>query len=173
VTGGTVRLRPAAPEDVEAITALVESNSRRGHLLPRSIESIRGSLPDWVVAENGRGIVGCASLLPYASDLGEVRSLAVADPEQGRGLGLRLIEAIVAEARRRGVGTVFALTRSVGLFEKAGFEASGKEMFPEKVWRDCDQCLLRDNCDEIAMVLRLHPAVPATEGMAREQPERT
>ncbi|HMP42359.1 MAG TPA: hypothetical protein PKA05_18420, partial [Roseiflexaceae bacterium] len=58
-------------------------------------------------------------------------------------------------ARTRGFPTIFALTRAVGFFTKLGFVVTGNERFPEKVWRDCVLCPLRDRCDETAVVLEL------------------
>jgi N-acetylglutamate synthase-like GNAT family acetyltransferase len=151
----TVAIRPATKEDVSGIVALVNEQARRGNLLPRSAAAIQATLDDWLVAEANGEITGCVSLLPYTSGLVEVRSLAVQDKAQGQGVGLQLVQALIHEARRRRVPTLFALTRAVGFFERCGFAVTERHLFPEKVWRDCHQCPLRHNCDETAMVLHL------------------
>ena len=155
VATSRARIRAARRSDIPGLAALVEASARAGHLLPRSAAEIAATLPQWIVAAEGDRIVGCASLLPYGPDLSEVRSLAVAEPARGRGLGLALLGRLRQRARRRGVKTLFALTRSVTLFERAGYAVAPREMFPEKVWRDCRICPLIDHCDEIAVVLPL------------------
>jgi amino-acid N-acetyltransferase len=154
-----INVRRAAAGDVEAISALVNEQARRGHLLPRTTEAIRAGLDDWLVAvARGRGqqVVGCVSLLLYTSGLAEVRSLAVIDQVQGQGVGRELVLAIVAEARRRRLPVVFALTRAVGFFESCGFRVTDRALFPEKVWQVCRTCPLQDRCEETAVVLELH-----------------
>ncbi|MER3461221.1 MAG: GNAT family N-acetyltransferase, partial [candidate division GAL15 bacterium] len=66
-----------------------------------------------------------------------------------------LVQALVARARSAGARTVFALTRAVAFFERQGFRVTDRERFPEKVWRDCVRCPLRDRCDEVAVAMRL------------------
>ena len=149
-------IRPALDSDVPAITGLVAVHAQRGDVLPRGEEAIQKSLPDWLVAEHEGQVVACVSLLSYRHDLAEVRSLVVADEVKGQGMGRALVHALVSEARRRSIPTLFALTRIVPFFERAGFELSTKDRFPEKVWQDCHICPIRDNCDETAMVLELN-----------------
>lgn len=152
-----ITIRPAREEDVPAIVALVNDYARRGDLLPRSLNSVYTTLDDWLVAAVDDEILGCVSLLRYGSGLYEVRSLAVHARAQGRGVGTRLMRALLAEARTRQIPTLFALTRVVAFFHRFGYVPTRKERFPEKVWRDCWQCPLLENCDETAMVLHLEP----------------
>lgn len=160
----TIGVRPAVYPDVAGIAALVNDQARRGNLLPRSPQSIAATIGDWIVAAvpSGNGpdsweqeILGCVSLLSYPSGLVEVRSLAVQDSAQGLGIGRRLMEALMEEARQRQIATLFALTRVVGFFEQFGFAVTDRHRFPEKVWQDCWQCPLRERCDETAVILEL------------------
>lgn len=148
-----ITVRAAGPGDVDGILQLVNHHARRGNLLPRSMQSILSTLDDWFVADVDGQIVGCVSLLRYTSGLVEVRSLAVDDRLQGLGIGGRLMEALLAEAGERGIPRLFALTRVVAFFLRFGFQVTERATFPEKVWHDCQECPLRDNCDEIAVVL--------------------
>lgn len=148
-------VRKATLDDVPGIFALVSEHARRGTVLPRTLHSINDTIDDWLVAETGGNILGCVSLLGYTSGLAEVRTLVVRDSVQGLGVGSRLVEALLAEARQRDIPTLFALTRAVPYFERFGFSITDKEAFPEKVWRDCQQCPFVDNCDETAVVLQL------------------
>ena len=150
-----VIVRPATEADIEAIVAVVNENARQGHLLPRTPENIRASLNTWLVAEVDGQVVGIGSLLKMSDVLVEVRSLAVLPAFRMYGVGARIVQSLVEEARQRGFPTVFALTRAVHFFEKLGFTVTNKERFPEKVWRDCVICPLQHACDETAVVLEL------------------
>jgi len=165
-----MNIRPAHPEDTDDILQLVNDHARRGDLLPRTAASIRDTLDDWLIARDETGeLVACVSLLAYSPVLAEVRSLAVHDRAKGGGWGSTLVKALIIEARRRGVITLFALTRAVSFFQRAGFQISSRERFPEKVWRDCSACPLIDNCDETAVVLNL--AEPLTQTFAASMTE--
>ena len=157
----SVRVRPARAADLPGIVYLVNEYARRGDLLPRTIDSIRANLADWVIAVADDGIVvGCGSLLLYEPTLAEVRSLAVADIAQGMGLGRGIVAALIEEAQRRSIPTLFALTRAVPFFQRMGFALTEKDRFPQKIWNDCQICHLKDACDEIAVVLELAPTYP-------------
>ncbi len=152
---GEIIVRRATEADVPGIVAVVNENVQLGHLLPRSPENIRATLGDWMVAEARGQVIGVGSLLAMSPTLVEVRSLAVLPAYRGAGAGALLVRALVEEARRRGIPTVFALTRAVRFFERLGFAVTEKERFPEKVWRDCAICPLQHACDETAVVLEL------------------
>ena len=154
----TIAIRPAVLADVPGISRLVLAHAIQGKVLPRSAEAIEATLADWIVACADEEVLGCVSLLRYTSGLVEVRSLAVEERYQGLRLGSKLVEALLAEARRRQVPMLFALTRRVAFFERFGFRVTERSRFPEKVWHDCRLCPLIDNCDETAMVLELAAA---------------
>jgi amino-acid N-acetyltransferase len=150
-----VLIRPAAEADVQAIADIVNQNARQGHLLPRSADNIRASLANWLVAEVDGAVVGIGSLLAMSPTLVEIRSLAVLPAYRKLGVGALLVGGLVERARERGIPTVFALTRAVPFFERQGFVVTATERFPEKVWKDCVICPLRERCDETAVVLEL------------------
>lgn len=154
-----VTVRLATSEDVPQILRLVNHHARLGQLLPRSAKSVYDTIDDWLVAIAGDEVLGCVSLLRYTSGLVEVRSLAVAEAAQGMGIGSHLMQALLTEAQKRKIPTLFALTRAVTFFQRFDFAITERAFFPEKVWHDCQQCPLLDNCDETAVVLHL----PATE----------
>jgi amino-acid N-acetyltransferase len=145
-------IRKAALNDAPQIATLVNLGEREGQLLPRSLDSIRASIGDWIVIEQEDRIIGCGSLVEMGPTLSEVRSLAVAPKFRKHGLGSLLVNALLDDARERGIPTVFALTRAVPFFEKLGFQVTVKEDFPEKVWRDCVSCPVQNACDEVAVV---------------------
>ena len=153
-------VRPAKMADAETICDLINYYAERGKMLHRSLESVYESLRDFVVcvepdAPAGGRVVGCVSVCVSWKDLGEVRSLAVAADRQGKGIGRKLVEYAVKQARELGLKRVFALTYEPVFFGKLGFRTVEKESLPSKVWSDCIHCPRADNCDEIAMALDL------------------
>lgn len=97
-------------------------------------------------------VVGCVALTIIWADLAEVRSLAVDETYRGRGIGSKLVQWTVEEARRLRIRKLMTLTYEQRFFEKLGFVVVDKETLPLKVWSDCVRCPKRDGCDEIAMV---------------------
>ena len=84
-------------------------------------------------------------------DLAEIRSLAVMSDFQNDGIGTRLIEALLEEAREMGVKRVFVLTYRPNIFKRLGFIEIEKSELPHKIWADCIRCTKFPECDEIAL----------------------
>lgn len=159
-----MRLRRAAETDVPALLALINGYAERGLLLVRTEASIRARLADFTVAEVDGEVAGCAALTELGPGLAEVRSLAVRADLAGHGIGHALVEALVAEAGRRGFHEVLALTRRTSFFEALGFEATRRERYLDKLMVDCQACPLNLCCDETAMVRN----PPTTNGFTTE-----
>lgn len=161
-------VRRARPTDVDDIAALLGPYIHRGELLPRDAAEISKSITRWVVAVDEGRVLGCGSLVAYSTELSEVRSLAVSPGHLGLGIGRALMDALVELADALGVRRLFALTRAVPFFMQSGFARIDMSEIPEKVWRDCAPCPLRDRCDEHPVMLvlsdhiagrRVNPAV--------------
>ena len=112
-------IRKAAPEDVDAILALVNTNTDR--LLARDREEIVQLLDGFWVAEQDGELVGCCCLEIYSAKIAELRSLAVAPRHRGRGIGAALTGAAVDEAQRRGIPQVLVVTSNREFFERLNF----------------------------------------------------
>jgi amino-acid N-acetyltransferase len=150
-----VACRKAALNDVEKLYQIIQGYAEKGIMLPRSRDVIRAQIDTFVVAEVDDRLVGCGSLCRLGPDLVEIRSLGVEEGHKGRGIGRKLVDYLVEEARRNRLTKVMALTYEVAFFEKNGFSVVSKEIFPEKVWRDCIHCKKQHCCDEIAVLKRL------------------
>lgn len=155
-------IRNATIHDVPAIQAIVNSHAELGKMLFKSLAALYEHLRDFAVYEEDGQILGCSALTIIWADLAEVRSLAVDADHTGRGIGRKLVEWTVDEARRLGIRKIMSLTYEQRFFEKLGFEVVQKEALPLKVWSDCVRCPKREGCDEIAMV-RVLEDVPAVE----------
>jgi amino-acid N-acetyltransferase len=147
-----VVLRPARVADMLQVEPLINGFAKRELMLPKTIEQLSRNFREFVVAEHEGRIVGCAALRVYTPQLAELGSLAVHEGAHGLGVGRRLVTAVEAEARKIGIGTVFALTLQDVFFHKLGYRTVPKEMFPLKVWADCRACPKLHACDEIAVV---------------------
>jgi amino-acid N-acetyltransferase len=152
-------IRQATIHDVPHIQGIINSHAEFGRMLFKSYAQLYDRLRDFAVYEIGGEVVGCVGLAIIWADLAEIRSLAVDQAHQGRGIGRRLTEWCIEEARRIQVRRLMALTYEQAFFAKLGFTVVPKETLPLKVWSDCVQCPKRDGCDEIAMVKDL-PEVP-------------
>jgi amino-acid N-acetyltransferase len=148
----TIACRKARPEDVEALYVLIQGYADQGIMLPRSREALARHIDSFIVAEENGRLIGCGSLFRLGPDLVEIRSLGMEEGYKGMGLGSRMVEALIGEARRMRVPKVMALTYAVDFFRKNGFEVVDKEIFPEKVWTDCVHCAKQHCCDETAML---------------------
>ncbi len=152
-----MRPRRARVSDVPAIHAMISRYAAQGLLLPRSEAEVREHIGRFLVFAEKEKVLGCVALDPYGPDLAEVRSLAVAPEAQGRGLGSRLLKFCLAEARRRKIARVFAVTHAPALFRRQGFASSTRHALPEKIARDCCTCPKQRTCQLVAVVAVVLP----------------
>ena len=152
-------VRRATMTDVPAIHRLITHHAELNRMLFRSHADLYEHLRDFLVYDASTGsepqIIGCAALNLIMRDLAEIKSLAVDQPQIGKGVGRALVEQAIAEARDLGLQRVFALTREVSFFKKLGFGQVPMDSLPHKVWTDCVKCPLQENCDEVAVVFDL------------------
>ncbi|WP_314584634.1 N-acetyltransferase [Paenibacillus terrigena] len=147
--------RKATTDDIETLYELIKGYAEKGIMLPRSREMLVDQLEWFIVAELEGDIVGCGSLCRLGQDLVEIRSLGISDGHKGQGIGSKMVDYLIEEARQLDIPKVMALTYEVNFFQKNGFEVVQKEIFPEKVWKDCIHCKKLHCCDEIAVLKML------------------
>jgi amino-acid N-acetyltransferase len=113
---------------------------------------VREHLRDFVVAEAGGAMVGCAGIERYGATA-LLRSVAVAEPERGTGLGGRLTHACLAAARAAGIATVVLLTETADeYFPRFGFRAVERAALPASVSASAE---LRGACPDSARAMLL------------------
>jgi amino-acid N-acetyltransferase len=151
----TLTLRRAKPSDARAILQLINQNSSKGLMLPRTFAQVVEKIRDFVVAVDGASLIGVVALHVVGEDLAEVRSLAVDGPSQGKGIGQKLVQQCLMDGRELGLARVFTLTYQTEFFEKLGFQKVEKLTLPQKIWGDCIHCAKFTDCDEVAMTLDL------------------
>jgi amino-acid N-acetyltransferase len=144
----------ASITDVPQIHKLINSFADRGEMLSRPLSEIYEDIRDYFIIKEDERVIACAALHINWADLAEIRSVAVAEDYQRKGVGERLIKACLKDSKKLGISTVFCLTYKPGFFEKLGFSIVDKMELPSKVWNECYRCSKFPNCDEIAMIWR-------------------
>jgi putative acetyltransferase len=84
----------------------------------------------------GEQAVGCVALIPMGNGVYELSKMAVSPDLRGMGIGRRLLEHAVSEARRIGARSLFLgsnsrLENAVHLYESVGFRHVPPERIPE------------------------------------------
>lgn len=148
--------------DAPQISALIQhfADLGQGFLLQRSLAEIYENIRDFFVVREGERVVGCVCLHVNWADLAELKSLAVTEKRQGRGLGAALTRACLAEAKELVIKVVYALTYQVAFFEKLGFSQVEVRELPRKVWGECYRCPKFLQCDEVALIYEVEPLPP-------------
>ena len=148
------KVEKAKIADVPQIHKLINSFADKGQMLARPLSELYESIRDFFVIRDGDEVIACAALAVAWSDLAEIRSVAVLEERQKKGIGARLVAACLKEAEVLGLETVFCFTYRPEFFRKQGFKDIDKMELPRKVWTDCFRCPKFPNCDEIALVYR-------------------
>jgi argininosuccinate lyase/amino-acid N-acetyltransferase len=156
-----ITVRDANLDDVEDIARLIQHWATVGENLPRAKSDMVHSINEFAVTEIDGKVSGCASLYIYDTGLAEIRSLGI-DPQSAvTGQGRQLVEHLLAKAKKLALNRVIVLTRVPDFFEQQRFTFCSKESLPEKVMKDCELCLRKENCDEVAMEYILKPSTRA------------
>ncbi|KPK39892.1 MAG: acetyltransferase [Omnitrophica WOR_2 bacterium SM23_29] len=147
-------IRKADLKDIRAVHKLINYYAKKNVMLPRTISDLCESIRDFWVFGDGK-ILGCAALHVYSDDLAEVKSLAVDSCRRRKGIGGKLLEVCLEEAKGLGIKKVFVLTLVPRFFKKFGFKAVDKAKLPQKIWNECVVCAKFSKCDELAYIKRL------------------
>jgi ribosomal protein S18 acetylase RimI-like enzyme len=141
----TVVLRTAVACDAGSLAATIAAafEQFRGRLVPESgalretaasIASELAAGAGAIIAEQGGEALGCVMIRPVEGDLYFGR-LAVIPSARGRGIARRLVEAVEAEAARRGLagvrlGVRIVLTENHRFFTTLGYLETSREAHP-------------------------------------------
>ena len=96
-------------------------------------------------------------------DLGEVRTLAIAEAHQGKGIGKLILESLLERAKSIGLKRIFCLTFEVEFFSKLGFEPISETPVEPEVYAE----LVRSHDEGIAEFLDLARVKQNTLGNTR------
>lgn len=150
-----LKIRKAVITDTKAIHTLVNQFANKNEMLPRSLNEIYENIRDFYVGLDSDKIIGAAALHILWEDLAEIRSVAVSNNYQGRGIGKKLVTKCLKEAEALGVKKIFALTYHPGFFKELGFYDIDKNALPQKIWGECLKCHKFPECNELAVIKEL------------------
>ena len=124
-------------------------------MLPRALSELYENMRDYFICTDNRKIVATSALHVMWEDIAEIRSIAVSREYQGKGVGKKLVEHCLNEAKTLGIKKVFALTYSPDFLVESGFKVIDKNDLPQKVWGDCLKCHKFPDCDEVAVIKKI------------------
>ena len=151
-------IRKARPADVNEMHRIINHYADKQLMLPKTQLRLYEFLRDYTVAteaSDSNKVLGCGALHIYWEDLAEIRAIAV-DPEMARnGIGTYIVKQLLSEARDLEIEEIFVFTYEPKFFNKFGFVEVDHGDLPLKVYNECFNCPKFNNCDEIAMVMKI------------------
>ena len=143
-----VRIREGRSNDRDSILGLLETVA-----LPTSDLTVENPARFLVAGDEEGTLVGCIGLEPHGT-AALLRSLAVAAPFRGHGLGAKLVSQIEKEAARRGVATLWLLTETADrFFLRQGYAPVARAAAPDAIRTTSE---FRSLCPDTATCLIKH-----------------
>jgi amino-acid N-acetyltransferase len=138
-----MRVRNATAADLEAVKRLLADNN-----LP--VEGVAENFSNFLVADDEESIAGAIGLERFGS-VALLRSAVVAPEYRGSGIGRRLIEELLTQAVRAGIGDVYLLTTTAEeYFPRFGFKRSTRTAVPDSLKSSAE---FQGACPETATVM--------------------
>jgi amino-acid N-acetyltransferase len=160
---GGVVVRRARTSDIRTIRDIVRPHAESRVLVSKDAVTYYEAVQQFRVGEVDGRVVGFGALHVMWEDLAEIRTLAVSPEAKGRGVGSRLLEALVEDARELGVERLFCLTFEVDFFSRHGFEVIEGQAVEPEVYAE----LVRSYDEGVAEFLDLERVKPNTLGNTR------
>jgi|GEM_PF-5871101 len=124
-------LRRARTSDVVGIQQLVAPLVDRRILLGKELVVLYEAVQEFVVAEASDGtLIGCGALHVIWENLGEVRTLAVAETWLHRGVGRAIVLELERNALELGLSKLFCLTSRLTFSRDAALRPSPRASSP-------------------------------------------
>jgi len=156
-------VRRARTGDVRAMRDLIEPYVERRILLGKELVTLFEAVQEFVVAERDGQIVGCGALHVLWEDIGEVRTIAVAEGALGHGVGHAMLEALEQRAIDLGLSRLFCLTFETAFFGRHGYIEVAEQVVSPDVFAE----LVRSPDGGMAEFLDLAHVKPNTLGNTR------
>jgi amino-acid N-acetyltransferase len=126
-------IRRAQKKDARAIFALIQAGMANDELLRRTRAEIERQVEDFFVFEVDRNPVACAAIHPYPAERkAELACVCVQPTYENQGIGAKLVQYAVAQARTAGAAELFCLsTQAFNFFvQKGGFTMGSPDDLP-------------------------------------------
>ena len=159
-------IKKAQVRDVQEILSLINGYAAANMMLPRGPQYLYENIRDFVIASDHKVpvysmmetrevlhlIVACGSLHVLWDDIAEIRALAIHPDYQHLGLGSRLVDYMIEEAKKLGIRRLYTFTLTEAFFKALGFKPQKRDQLPAKMWGECSRCPKYFKCDEVGMV---------------------
>jgi amino-acid N-acetyltransferase len=140
-----IRFAAATAADLPDIKSLLAEND-----LPTA--GVDDHWTAFVVAREGRALAGCGGAEVY-DGAALIRSIAVAAPRRGSGIGDQIVSRLLDDLKERGVAELYLLTTTAEkYFGKRGFEKVDRARVPPQLLRSRE---FQDACPTTATCMRL------------------
>ena len=146
-------IRKATIPDIKDMQELINFYAKADRMLPRSLNELYENIRDFFVYEEDGKVFGCCALHIAWENLAEIKSLAVDESKQRKGIGVELVKQALEDAKNLKVKRVFALTYVPEFFEKLGFKRIEHAELPHKIWSECIKCVKFPDCAENALAM--------------------
>ncbi len=103
-------LRGAHINDAEQMNKLVNHFAQKDLMLARPLSELYENIRDYYVYIENGSVVGCAALHIFWKDLAEIKTIAVEEDYQKRGIGKQLIQKCLEEGKVLGINRLVVLT---------------------------------------------------------------
>src|SRR5210317_1446213 len=137
-------IEKAQIRDVEEILELVNVFANSNLMLPRGPQYLYENIRDFVIAsdrnvpvysmmetrEELHLIVACGSLHVLWDDIAEIRALAIHPDYQHLGLGSKLVDHLIEDAKQLGIKRLYTFTLTEEFFRTIGFKRQKREDLP-------------------------------------------
>ncbi len=133
--------REMEERDVVAVSRIEEETFSMPWSPESFLEMIRGDKSYYIVAEEDGEIIGSCGVLQVL-DEGNITNVVVRKESRGKGIGQKMLQALMAEGEKNGI-TAFTLevrvsnVQAIHVYEKLGFVSEGiRKNFYEKPKED-------------------------------------
>jgi len=145
MAGDVVEIRRAKAEDIDKVAELLSAAK-----LP--LAGVSECIERFFVAEASGTIVGSVGIEKHGN-YGLLRSAAVSEALRGRGVGRRLVDEAIDDARDEGIRALYLLTTTAqDYFPEFGFERIDRELVPVELNASAE---LQGACPSSATVMRV------------------
>ena len=145
MAGDVVEIRRAKAEDIDKVAELLSAAK-----LP--LAGVSECIERFFVADASGTIVGSVGIEKHGN-YGLLRSAAVSEALRGRGVGRRLVDEAIDDARDEGIRALYLLTTTAqDYFPEFGFERIDRELVPPELNASAE---LQGACPSSATVMRM------------------
>ncbi len=126
-------IRPMTQTDIPSVLSVMNPFIQKKILLPRTEKDLNARLADYIVYEIDGGIRATASLHVYDSKQAEIAGIAVDETFSNLGIGPKIVEYLIRQAKNKNLSSVFILTTQTSdWFEHLGFIPDKISSLPEE-----------------------------------------